>query len=536
MKRHENKISTRGFNLNMSPFYKSNLIKEIMRHFVYTILFSATLLLSGCSDDLTRDNPNQITAETYWKTANDALAGVNAIYSTLHRGAISRWLFFYTIIRSDEGTSTSPNPAIVNNMQQFIVTDYNYGECYGIWNDNYIGINRANQVIDYLPAIEMNQALKDQYMGEALFFRAYFYFNLASLWGNVPLFTKTQVATDKPATTSQDLIWAQVETDLNEAAKLLPVKYTGKDLGRVTRGAAYALLAKAYMQHQKYNEALTPLQWLVEGEGKNIYGLVSDYRENFMITSENNKESVFEWQFAENLSETTDDDIATPNHNYGTSIAKFFSPSGIGWSDGEALRWPVYEFLSETTTTGDRDPRLAATFIYDSTDERGGAFTNVYGASFNSRYPNSQRIWFRKFLNDHYKNEEDYRSQNNYRFIRYADVLLMYAECLNATGSTNDAYQYVDMVRNRAGLASLSVIKPGMSQAAFLEQIKHERLTELCGEGHRWNDLVRWGELGPGLAERDPGFENFKVGRDELLPIPQQEIDINPNLDQNPEW
>ena len=135
-----------------------------------------------------------------------------------------------------------------------------------------------------------------------------------------------------------------------------------------------------------------------------------------------------------------------------------------------------------------------------------------------------------------WKNEEGYRSPNNYRYIRYADILLMYAECLNALGRTSEAYAHVDRVRQRVNLAPLSTAMPGLSQEAFLEQIKHERLLELAAEGHRWNDLMRWGDIGPGLADQDPAFNNFEVGKHELLPIPQVDLDVNPNLKQNPNW
>ena len=118
--------------------------------------------------------------------------------------------------------------------------------------------------------------------------------------------------------------------------------------------------------------------------------------------------------------------------------------------------------------------------------------------------------------------------------MRLADVYLMYAEALNATGQTATAYTYVDLVRQRAGLEKLSVAKPNLTQPLFLAQLKHERVTELSGEGHRWEDLARWGDLGPQLAVRDPGFSNFVVGKHEFLPIPQSDIDINPNLRQNP--
>ena len=501
------------------------------------MLIAACYVVVSCDSDLNIDNPNRMTRESYWKSEEEAIKGVNSIYSTLHRGAISRWMPFYYIVRSDEGWSTSPATDIVNNMDQFVVTDYNYGNAYGIWGDLYTGVFRANQVISNVPDMAINAEVKDRTTGEAYFLRAFFYYNLVSLWGNVPLMLEPSQPEDKPFITPIAGVWAQIEQDLDSAVSNLPAQYSSENLGRATKGAAQTLLAKALMQQHKYDEALTPLRWMVEGEGAGIYDLVDNYRDNFLITTENNKESVFEWQFAINPTEFTDNDAATPNHNYGTSLAQFFGPSGIGWSDGEARRWPIWEMMEETTTTGDRDPRIAASFLYDSTDVGGPEQTMIYGETFAFRYgTNNNRVWFRKFQNDHWKNEEGYRSPNNWRFLRYADVLLMYAACLNEEGQTTEAYQYVDRVRQRAGLAALSTAKPGLSQAAFLEQLKHERVTELSGEGHRWNDLARWGDLGPDLASRDAGFANFEVGKDEILPIPTAEIDLNPNLTQHDAW
>ena len=492
--------------------------------------------MAGCSRSLDIVNPNQVTTESFWKTADDALAGVNSIYSTTHRGGISRWMFFEYIIRSDEGRSQSPATDIVNNMDQFLITDYNYGNAYGVWNDNYIGINRANQVIDNVPNIQMDATLRNRYLGEAKFLRAMYYYHLVTLWGNVPLVLQTSVVGDKPNSATIAQVWAQIEKDLTEAAAILPNTYAAADLGRATKGAAYALLARAQMQQHKYTEALTPLQWLVEGDGKSVYSLMPNYRDNFLITTENNRESVFEWQFQINTAETTDDDTETPNQNYGTSIAQFFAPSGIGWSDGEAQRWPTREFY-EKTTTGARDPRLEASFLFDSTNVKGPDSTLIYGQTFTQRYGrDNKRVWFRKLLNDHWKNEEGYRSPNNWRYIRYADVLLMYAEALNATGKTTQAYTYVDQVRRRAGLPTLTTARPGLTQNQFLAQLKHERVTELAGEGWRWNDLARWGDLGPELATRDAAFSTFVKGKSELLPIPQQDRDLNPNLLQNPNY
>jgi len=346
---------------------------------------------------------------------------------------------------------------------------------------------------------------------------------------------------DRPETSTQEEVWEQIETDLNDAVVALPTSYANpSDLGRATKGAAQALLAKAHMQQREFAEALTPLEWLVEGEGKNIYALMSVYHENFLVTTENNPESVFEWQFQLNPSENHDDDaspVEPDRLNYGTSIAQFFGPPGVGWSDGEANRWLVYEFLEEERVDGERDPRLSATLLFDSTHVGGPTETLIYGVTFAERYgTDNKRVWFRKFQNDHWKNFEGYNSPNNWRYIRYSDVLLMYAEALNEEGRTDEAYEYVDRVRGRVGLAPLSDVKPNMTQDEFLEQLKHERITELAGEGHRWNDLARWGDLGPELAARDPGFANFVKGKHELLPIPQQERDINPSLSQNPNW
>ncbi|HYC87368.1 MAG TPA: RagB/SusD family nutrient uptake outer membrane protein, partial [Chryseosolibacter sp.] len=355
--------------------------------FFLSIFFFCTL--TACEDVLDINNPNQATVEDFWKTEENAVQGVNAIYSTLHRGGISRWMLFYYIIRADEGMSTSPATPIVNNMDQFNTTDYNFWGAFDVWRDLWVGVFRANQVLDNVPGIPMDETLKQRLIGEAKFLRGLFYYNLASLWGNVPLMLRTSRPEDKPATSAIEEVWAQIEKDLSEAAVALPESYGANDLGRATKGAAYALLAKALMQQGKYTEALTPLNWLVDGPGAGIYDLMTDYRENFMISTENNAESVFEWQFQLNPSENHDDDTDAgrpDNLNYGTSIAQFFGPSGIGWSDGEARRWLINEFTSETTADGDRDPRLAASLLFDYTDEAGPDATMIYGQTFTQRY------------------------------------------------------------------------------------------------------------------------------------------------------
>ena len=515
-----------------------------MKKLVTYISVSAIIITSGCKKDMLEiSNPNSITTDNFWKTGDDAIAGVNAIYSTLHRGGISRWQWFYYEIRSDIGTSTSPATDIINNMDIFNINDYNYGNTVGVYADNYIGINRANQVLDNVPSIDMDENLKKRILGEAHFMRALFYYHLATLFGNVPLILESNNPEFIPGNTPQSQVFDQIIIDLNEAVSLLPKKseYSSEDLGRATKGAAQALLAKTHMQKGEYQLAITPLAWFFSGDGAGEYSLMPNYRDNFLITSENNAESVFEWQFEINTTETNDNDIE-PNHNYGTSISKFLSPKPVGFADGEALRWVVDEFKQDLTTGGSRDPRLAASFLFDSTNVNGPTQTDVYGQTWQTRKNSgtlAEGVFFHKFLNDHWRNTESFRSNNNYRQIRFADIMLLYAECLNATGATGQSYQYVDMVRERAGLAALSVTKPGLGPDAFLEQLKHERITELSGEGHRFTDLIRWGDLSTQVrvnkvALRDPAFNNFEIDKHELLPIPQLDLDQNNNLDQNP--
>jgi tetratricopeptide (TPR) repeat protein len=515
---------------------------------LYKYCFAAMLILSvtACkkSLDLDIENPNRIDESNFWKTGADALQGINAVYGNFYRNGApySRWLPYYMDVRSDDGYSTSPWNEL-RSISGLNITQYSFEVNIDTWAHHWRGVYRANQVITNVPGISMDETLKSRYIGEAKFLRAIYYYNLVTIWGNIPLVLEPSQPNDKPSQVPQEQIWAQIEKDLTEAAAVLPTSYTGEDIGRATKGAAYAKLGRAHLQQKEYQQASDALAWLITGPGAAIYDLVPNYSDNFKHTTENNKESVFEVQF-KMRPENTGEDAATSN--VGTSRPPFFAPPGHGFNDANMHRWVVHEFLKEKTATGGRDPRLAVTALYDSTDERGPAFTLVYGFTFTAKnYDNNikNRVWYRKYLDDYFRNKEFevFNSPINFRVIRFADVLLMYAEALNAMGRTADAYAHVDRVRQRAGLDKLSVSRPAMNQTQFLQQLMHERITELTGESVRWNDLARWGYFDDAskLAElkaRDPEFNNFVMGRNKYMPIPQSEIDINPNLIQNPNW
>ena len=506
--------------------------------FIY--IFSAGLLCSAssCKKSLDKQNPNGPDETNFWKTANDALLGVNAMYGNQYRnGTFARWITVVMNPRSDDGFASTGWPPLRETVD-FTLLDYNFEVIHNIWAHHYRGIYRANQVIAYVPDIQMDETLKKRYIAEAKFHRAFWYFYLVTLWGNVPLVLTPSQPSDRPAQATEEQTWAQIEKDLQEAIPDLPLSYSGPDVGRITRGAAYAMLGKAYMQQRKWQQAVDAFQWLVEGDGKNLYDLVPNYRDNFLHTTEFNKESVFEITFKAQQSVTDEDD---PNSNMGNQRGPFFGPgNGAGFNDMEMHRWVIYEFMQDSTVSGQRDPRLESTAIFDSMDVRGPDQTVIYGNTFSSMLsPTDKRVWYRKYQNDYFMTGETFEGPINVRVIRYADVLLMYAEALNEVNRTSDAYKYVDRVRERAGLQKLSVKKPGLSQASFRQQIMHERITELTGESTRWTDLARWGYFDDPaklneLKSRDFEFNNFVLNKSKWFPILQTELDINPNLHQNP--
>jgi len=505
-----------------------------------TIILAAFVSLSvSCKRNFDEPNPDMLTEESYWQDDVDAIKGINAVYSGLNRSNnyYNRWMHFVYLLRSDEGFGSGGDIGLNNNMA-FSYTSNNTGN--GQWNAIFHVNYRANLVIANVPQISMNEDLKNRIVAEAKFLRALNYFNLVVFWGRPPLVLTPLLPTDYPPNATPEQVYMQIEKDLTEALAYLPASYDAANVGRVTKGAAHGLLAKVYLQQGKFDEAKNAMEWLVTGEGASNYALMANYADNFNKDHENNQESVYEIQYKENPAENGDDDTNPGiSLNTGTSVAKFLAPPapGPGYADGAARRWIVDAFEAERTVDNKRDPRAGVSFLYDYADERGPAFTMVYGQTWQQRYgANDKRVWFRKLLNDHWRNDENFSSPNNYRMIRYADILLMYAECLNELNRTGDAYTYVDRVRARVNLPPLTTAKPGLNQEAFREQIKHERLLELAGEGWRYFDMVRWGELSDNLEvlkERDADFHNFVSGKHEWYPIPQSDVD-NSDLTQNP--
>ncbi|GAA3723982.1 MULTISPECIES: RagB/SusD family nutrient uptake outer membrane protein [Flavobacterium] len=508
-----------------------------------TVFLSLALVTTSCVDneDLTQLDPNNNAVDNFWKTDEDALQGVNAAYgSLLTDGTYMRSTPLLLDVKADDSRTNSPWGSMYNvgHFNSNVADAAIYGWAYETY---YQGIYRANQVLTNVPGIDFeDEALKNRIIGQAYFLRGLFFFHAVNMFKNVPL--PTELAVYYPQKTQEEG-WAQVISDFKAAAELLPNSYTGisgldaGQKGRATKGAALGYLGKAYLFTKDFSNAKTTFKQVID---LGVYSLVANYRDNFTTANENNSESLFEVQFSRDAGGVDLGWGGAPASGWGKTSARAitYAPRAFGWTDVQPT-WALFnEFKEEKTKTGADDPRLDATIFYN---KPGGM--QLYGKDFATFYASSPAdlndLFCRKYQNSdgQFADEYDWRSGINERLLRYADVLLMYAECLNETGDTPGAYTYIQMVRDRVNLPDLATTKPGMSQAQMREQIGHERFLEFPLEGHRFDDIRRWGWLQDPtklawLKSRDAEFNSYTAGR-EYFPIPQLEMDNNPGTIQN---
>jgi len=371
------------------------------------------------------------------------------------------------------------------------------------WNDAYRGISRCNAILDRIGGVEMNETLRKRYVGEVKFLRALIYFNLVRFFGDVPLVTQEITNPQDGYTfsrTSVAEVYTQIERDLTEAEASLPLKYSGADIGRATSGAAKSLLAKVLMTQRKFPQAAAKLKEVVDsGE----YGLLDNYAAIFSPTNKNHRESVFDVQYR------------SGGLNEGNPIPSSFAPENSGNA--------VIAFGGD----GNNQPTIDLENAYEPNDLRKTAslatsYTNAQGNVIQARFS-------KKFMDTP---PAKYDNNNNFPVIRYADVLLMYAEMLNEQGYVADgeAFKLLNQVRKRAGLPEkTSADVP--DQAAYRLVIEQERRVELAFEGHRWFDLVRTGRAITVMNAKktDLGLRIELTVNNLVFPIPQSQIDINPS-------
>lgn len=506
------------------------------------VFFSLAVVTTSCVDDedLTQLDPNNDAVDSFWKTDQDALEGINAVYgSLLTDGTYMRSTPLLLDAKADDSRTNSPWPSMYNvgHFNSNVADAAIYGWAFETY---YQGIYRANQVLTNVPDIQFeNEALKNRILGQAYFLRGLYLFHAVNMFKNVPIPLDVEVYHPQK---SNEEGWAQVIADFKTAAELLPNSYvgvTGPDAGqkgRATKGAALGYLGKAYLFTKDFTNARTTFKQVID---LGVYSLVANYRDNFTTANENNLESLFEVQFSRDAGGVDLGWGGAPASGWGKTSARAitYAPRAFGWTDVQPT-WALFnEFQEEKTKTGDVDPRLDATIFYNKPG------TKLYGRDFAAFYASSpgdlNDLFCRKYQNSdgEFADEYDWRSGINERLLRYADILLMYAETLNETGDTPGAYTYIQMVRNRVNLPDLSVTKPGMNQDQMREQIGHERFLEFPLEGHRFDDIRRWGWLQnptklAWLKTRDAEFNSYTPGR-EYFPIPQLEMDNNPGTKQN---
>jgi starch-binding outer membrane protein, SusD/RagB family len=489
--------------------------------------------IAGCTKFLTKEIQGVYPADQFYQTSDQAVAAINAAYQTLNfTSATQNPLWVFGDVASDDavkGGLAGDEPDI-GLIDQFNITPIN-SNLLNEWGTLYEGVTRCNLVLAYVPAINMDTVLRSRILAEARFLRSWYYFTLVNIFGDVPLvltpLTPSQMQIGQsPAALIYESV---IEPDLKSAAATLPVVYNGSNsansasnTGRATSGAATALLAKAYLFQQKWDSAIAAAQQVINS---NLYSLMPVYSQNFSADYKNNAESIFEVQM-----------LSGQVPKVGNALNQWFAPAV---DNGYFFNAPTQSFVSEfeVTSAGVADPRLNYTVGIDS-----ASWFN--GETFSAAWSPTGYLT-RKYQQPFSEVSISLKGDGScdYLAIRYADVLLWYAEALNASGNPDAALVPLNAVRTRARESYLyDSTLPGYpnipanllppvtytNQADVLSSIQHERRVEFGFEFHRYFDVIRWGKAyATQVMSNSPGF-NYDLNK--TFPIPQTERDTDKAL------
>lgn len=548
------------------------------------ILASCSLLTMSCSDSfLTEVNPNEETPATYWVNEANALKSLSACYNPL-RAETSGYYGGYkgTLhwqMRADDLFPTRGEENFTWTVQSFTNTPETE---VNIWEYMYRGIQQANTFIYYSEQVPMDETKKKQWQGEAYFLRGFQYFQIVNNYGVGVIRTLPQdIDPELRNYSSYDDVLRQVVSDFQKAKELLPESRPESEAGRVDRGAAIAFLGKAYLWQGEYAKAKAEFESIM---GR--YDLVADYAWNFMSDHEFNEESVWEINYDNYGKDGTWEDATGSNAFMGSDIAHYFGPvlpSNGGWYKMQPSPWLIKQFVSEPRLVGSDskwDKRLYTTAYFkysdykdvkeDETWYNGVTFDEMYTATANNKswntkgkpaYPTIEgsegRFIMKKFSCwwvptgcSMYSNID--ARINNYRVMRFAEVLFLHAEACLQTGDVVNAMADINRIRVRAGLPEKQITDTN----AVWEELRNQKMLEFAGENIRWFDLIRWydfDQLKALLLERKTdqitvstdgqiigpidGQNYSHMERKHIyLPIPQSEVFTNTALQQKPEW
>jgi len=491
--------------------------KALMRNLLGLSLLASLTIFQSCKKSFLNVNPagNQ-TASTFWRNQTDATSAVNAMYADLHewKNIAFAPIAVESMGSDDVEKGSTPTDASFMNDFHFFTANSSEGQLSDFWAGKYQIINFANQILDNVPNINMDGTLKNRYLAEAKFIRAYAYFRLVRAFGDVPLRLHVPKAANEyniPRTPKAQ-VWAAIEQDLTDAASVLPQSYSAVDVGHATKGAALALHAKVAMYQKKWSDVLNYTNQVM-GLG---YSLFPDYEQLFRTNNKNNQESIFEIQC-----------MLIPN-NPAASNSQYSQVQGVRGVTGGGWGFNVPSpDLAAAYEPG--DPRRDATIIFRGETTPEGDV--IPAAGDNPMYNQKSYVPFSQYVSGF--NEG---CQQDFIVLRYADVLLMNAEAANELGQTAQALASLEMVRARARQSKPNTdpnILPKITttdQTALRNAIWQERRVELAMEFDRYFDVIRQGR-----AAQIFGPRGWKANKNEVWPIPQNEIDNSAGvLTQNP--
>ncbi|MEO9662635.1 RagB/SusD family nutrient uptake outer membrane protein [Maribacter dokdonensis] len=516
-------------------------MKYIFKSKNLALALSSIVLLGSCSDELLdQENNNATSTANFGSSIAQVESAVNGAFHPITDTFFwGRIVHTGALLRSDEfnifpfGSNTAMSTFQGNPGDRWATEPFQ---------QMYKSIARCNNVIINVDEEDIaDTEVRNNLVGQAYFLRAFDYWYLLNLYGSVPLITELpdldNLLVDQAA---PEDIWAQIIADLEMAEQMLPETWGGDNLGRPTSGAATALKGKSYLYMKEYPLAIEALQSLI-GQ----YSLLpsAQYADNFTTTNENNQESIFELQF---LGQTT--------FVWGTDIPGTGTMGNYHIDYAPPTKSPdqshvVNPWLKDLFESNGDLVRRNETLVYDYPGAMGYGGTD-YLTDFAdditvANDAGVEPIFSKKYagLDLGTRDQVDFLGTNvgnNWRIIRYADVLLMLAEALNENNQPALAGPLVDEVRLRAGISTISDLN--LSQADMRQAIIDERAMELAGEGHRFFDLVRWGLADDYMGANSLHGANpkslsggvFEIGKHELIWIPSSELDANPNLVQNP--
>ena len=491
------------------------------RIIIYSLLI---FVFNGCSSFL-EENPNdRLVINNFYSSQKDAEAAVNATYQQLNT-LYNRLMYNVGELPTDVMKNGLGMPNAF--LQDLEFMRYNSENTFirDMWNNSYSGIMKANAAINNIPVITMDANIQQRLIGEAKFLRALYYFNLVRFFGDVPLVIKLESIADAMGPRiPKDQVYAQIIQDLQDAENVLPVRsgYNAIDEGRATKGAAKILLGKVYLTQGNFTAAKDKLAEVVENENTYGYGLHQSYASNWNPETEAGIEAVFYIEYKKPPLQN--------NGEMGLAGPKYSVPGGdIGVNGSNEADIPTKELYDAFE---DNDTRRQVNVRYD--------FYSMIEKDFVlSSIPLFGKYWI---------NGETASNQCdiNMHIIRYADALLMYAEALNEVGESAKAHDVLNRVRERA-FGDSSGNFNGLSKEQFRAEILNERRLEFPIEGHRWFDLVRTGTFIQRMREHSAyeasvaesnktDIANNLKDHMILMPIPQREIDLNPEIIQNPGW